>query len=158
MFQFLLYILISTSHIVTSQGEYTTTNKCMRSVVVLCSVVIIQSPQNVSVCEGGTVTFSCVVMFPSGSNPAGAFWIASDVDASREPGHTATNDDDGRSSPTNVTNTLMVANVNTSNNGTDYRCVQDLDVISDRAHLTVFGELFLYVFITLFYHCYCDIK
>ena len=116
----------------------------------LCSVVIIQSPQDVSVCEGGTVTFTCVVMFPSGSNPAGAFWITNGVDASREPGHTATNDDDGRSSPTNVTNTLMVANVNTSNNGSDYGCIQDLDVISDRAHLTVFGELFLYVFSNTF--------
>ena len=41
-------------------------------------IVLIQSPQNQSVCEGGTVNFECVIMFPEGSSPGGAFWVDGD--------------------------------------------------------------------------------
>ncbi|XP_065910565.1 uncharacterized protein [Dysidea avara] len=122
MFQILLQILI-TSHIVTSQ-----------------SPVILLSPQNVSVCEGETANFSCLVMWPDGLTPGGATWFTNNGnnDASTEPGLIITNDYDGRLAPTNITNILIVTNVSSSNNGSDYVCVQGLNERSAAVYLTVF--------------------
>ena len=66
--------------------------------------MIIQSPQNQSVCEGGTVNFTCVVMFPSGTTPHSAFWITynGQVSAAGLPGHSTTNNLSGTSVPVNV--------------------------------------------------------
>ena len=69
-------------------------------------IAIIQSPQNQSICEGGTVNFKCVIMFPVGSTPGGAAWYTErGSDATSIGDHTATNDANGRSPPPNVTNT-----------------------------------------------------
>ena len=108
------------------------------------STVIIQSPQNVSVCEGETATFSCLVMWPDGLTPGGATWFTNNGnnDASTEPGHIITNDYDGRLAPTNITNILIVTNVSSSNNGSDYLCVIGLNERSAAVYLTVFGELY----------------
>ena len=97
---------------------------------------------NQSVCAGDTVNFTCVVMFTSGS-PGPANWLAKNRvnDASREPGHSVTDDSNGRSAPANVTNVLTVTNVSISSNGADYTCVQGLVTQSDTAFLIVFGEL-----------------
>jgi len=47
--------------------------------------VIIESPENVSVCVGGTATFTCVVMWPGGSDRFGsATWFIDNRDASSE--------------------------------------------------------------------------
>ena len=101
--------------------------------------MIIQSPQNQSVCEGGTVHFTCVVMFTSGSlGPAGWFTSRNFIDAGRLPGNSVTDDANGRSAPANVTSVLTVTNVSISNNGANYVCQQA--VRSDPAFLTVFGE------------------
>ena len=81
-------------------------------------------------------------MFTSGL-PGPATWLTSNFgrDASREPGHSVTDDSNGRSAPANVTNVLTVTNVSISSNGADYTCVQSFVVVSDTAFLTVFGEL-----------------
>ena len=87
----------------------------------LFCLVIIQPPQNQTVCEGETVNFTCVVMFTSGPlGPAAWFTNNGNNDAtSRLPGHTLTDDSNGRSAPANVTNVLTVTNVSISNNGAD---------------------------------------
>ena len=97
---------------------------------------------NQSVCAGGTVQFTCVVMFTSGS-PGAAIWFTNngDNDASREPGHSLTDDSNGRSVPANVTTVLTVTNVGITNNGADYICVQGRVAESDTVFLTVFGKL-----------------
>ena len=97
---------------------------------------------NQSVCAGDTVNFTCVVMFTSVS-PGPAIWLTANgrIDASREPGHSLTDDSNGRSAPANVTTVLTVTNVSINNNGADYICVQGIVAVSDTAFLTVFGEL-----------------
>ena len=97
---------------------------------------------NQSACAGDTVQFTCVVMFTSGL-PGPASWFTNNgvIDASREPGHSVTDDSNGRSAPANVNNVLTMTNVSISNNGADYICTQGLLAISDTAFLTVFGEL-----------------
>ena len=97
---------------------------------------------NQSACAGETVHFTCVVMFTSG--PLGAAsWLTNNgnIDASGLPGHTRTDDSNGYSAPANVTTVLTVTNVDISDNGADYICVQGLNVISDTVFLTVFGKL-----------------
>ena len=106
--------------------------------------MIIQSPQNQSTCEGGTVNFTCIVMFTSGSPGAASYFINNGTnDASEEPGHSVTNDGHGLTAPANVTTVLTVTNVNISNNGEDYTCAQGLIAISYIAYLTVLGEFTL---------------
>ena len=81
-------------------------------------------------------------MFTSGSvGPASWFTDNGNNDASREPGHSLTDDSDGRSAPANVTTVLTVTNVSISNNGADYFCAQGFNLRSDTVFLTVFGEL-----------------
>ena len=102
--------------------------------------MIIQPPHNQSVCEGGTVNFTCVVMFTSIS-PNFATWLTdggyTSVIALSD--HSQTDDIYNRSAPANVTNVLTVTNVSISDNGRDYYCQQGER--SDPAILTVFGEL-----------------
>jgi len=106
--------------------------------------VIIQSPQNQSVCEGGTVNFTCVVMFPNGSTPGGAGWFYNNRanDAEDLASHFATNDVAGRSAPANITNVLTITNADFSNNRRDYVCVQGAGIaVSNISFLTVLGKL-----------------
>ena len=101
---------------------------------------------NQSACAGETVHFTCVVMFTSVSpGPASWFTANADTDASREPGHSLTDDSNGRSAPANVTTVLIVTNASISDNGRDYICSQGLNTISDTVFLTVFGELSMQV-------------
>jgi len=105
--------------------------------------VIIRPPVNQSVCEGGTVNFTCVVMFPSGSTPSSADWFTNNrVTNTRDlSGYFITSDVAGRSAPTNVTNVLTITDVSINNNGRDHVCAQGVIAMSDMAFLTVFGEL-----------------
>ena len=106
--------------------------------------MIIQSPQNQSTCVGGTVTFSCVVMFTSVRPGAASYFINNGTnDASEEPGHSVTNDGHGLTAPANVTTVLTVTNVSISDNGEDYTCAQGLIAISEIAYLIVLGEFTL---------------
>ena len=92
------------------------------------------------------VDFTCVVMFTSG--PLGAAsWVTNNgnIDALTQPGHTRTDDSNGRSAPANVTTVLTVTNVSISDNGADYICAQGFNVISDTAFLTVFSKLRTYI-------------
>ena len=107
----------------------------------LFCLVIIQSPQNQTVCEGGTVNFTCVVMFTSGRLSAASLLTDNgDTDAGSLPGHTRTDDSNGRSAPGNVTTVLTVTSVNISDNGTDYFCVQGANKRSDTVYLTVLSK------------------
>ena len=100
---------------------------------------------NQSVCEGGTVNFTCVVMFTSGMpGPASWFTNNGNNDASRLPGHFLTDDSNERTAPANVTTVLTVTNVSISDNGADYVCTQGLNTRSDTVFLTVFGKLTMY--------------
>ena len=111
----------------------------------LSSIELAQPLQNVSACVGGTATFTCVVMWPSGTNPSGAAWFINGIvtNAADEPGHTVTSDDDGRNAPTIVTTTLTVTNVTITNNSrADYLCLQGAIILGDTVYLTVIGELF----------------
>ena len=100
---------------------------------------------NQSTCAGETVNFTCVVMFTSGSpGPAGWFTNNGNNDASREPGHTLTDDSNGRSASANVTTVFTVTNVSISDNGADYVCTQGRFEASDTVYLTVFGRLTSY--------------
>ena len=104
--------------------------------------MIIRSPVNQSTCVGGTVHFTCVVMYISG--PLGpASWLTNNgnIDAIAQPGHTRSDDSNGRSAPANVTTVLTVTNVSISDNGADYFCAQGFNVRSDTVFLTVFGKL-----------------
>ena len=107
--------------------------------------MIIQSPQNQSTCEGGTVNFTCIVMFTS-VRPAAATWFTKNrnKDARFEPGHSLTDDSDGLAAPANVTNVLTVTNVSINDNGADYTCAQGTNVDDHIAYLTVIGELKIY--------------
>ena len=111
-------------------------------------IVIVQSPVDQSACARGTVNFTCVVMFNSGS-PGSANWFTNNdtTDATTRPGHTRTDDSNERSAPANVTNVLTVTNLSISNNGADYICTQGIRAISDTAFLTVFGKLFIRMYI-----------
>ena len=105
--------------------------------------VIIRSPVNQSTCAGQTVQFTCVVMFTSGS-PGPASWLTNNGnnDASRKPGHSLTDDSNGRSAPANVTTVLTATNVSISDNGADYFCAQGFNTSrSNTVFLTVFGKL-----------------
>ena len=97
---------------------------------------------NQSVCAGETVNLTCVVMFTSGA-PGPATWFTNNgnSDASRQPGHSVTDDSNGHSAPANVTTVLTVTNVGISDNGIDYTCAQGFNIISDTVFLIVFGEL-----------------
>ena len=121
--------------------------------------MLIESPQNQSVCEGGTVEFACVIMFPSGTTPAGAIWVTdSGGDAGQLQGHRITNDVNGRSAPAIVTTVLTVINVNISNNGKGYICGFGIGVnavASNTSFLTVLSKqnynvLYAYVCILVF--------
>ena len=109
--------------------------------------MIVQPPQSQSVCEGGTVNFTCVVMFTS-RTPSAAIWLSDNgtSDATSLPGHTKTDDSNGHSAPANVTTVLTVTNVSISDNGTDYICVQGINERSDTVFLTVLGEFFMHIF------------
>ena len=106
-------------------------------------VVIIRSPVNQSACAGGTIDFTCVVMFTSGT-PSAATWVTKNgnFDAITLPGHTRTDDSNGRSAPANVTTMLTVTNVSISDNTTDYFCTQGFNQRSNIVFLTVFGEFY----------------
>ena len=97
---------------------------------------------NQSVCAGGTVNFTCVVMFTSGTLN-GAAWFTNNrvTNAIDLSGHFITSNVAGRSAPTDVTNVLTITNVSINNNGRDYICAQGVIAVSDMAFLTVFGEL-----------------
>ena len=117
-------------------------------------VVIIRSPVNQSACKGETVDFTCVVMFTS-RTPSAASWITENgnTDAIMLPGHTRTDDSNGRSAPANVTTVLTVINVSISDNGTDYFCAQGFSQRSDIVFLTVFGEFYNAYMRTSMYVC-----
>jgi len=96
---------------------------------------------NQSVCVGGTVNFTCVVIFTSGTLNDAA-WITNYNFARGLPGYTETDDRDGRAVPANVTNVLTITNVSISGNGADYVCVQIFNIVmSNAVFLTVFGKL-----------------
>ena len=71
--------------------------------------MIIRPPVNQSACVGGTVNFTCVVMFTS-STPSAATWFTENgnSDATTQSGHARTDDSNGRSAPANVTSVLTV--------------------------------------------------
>ena len=95
--------------------------------------------------------FECKVMFTDGI-PGANYWLGGTAnDASRLPGHTATDDSNGRSAPANVTNVLTVTNVDY--NGTGYAYFQNVMQISSAAFLTVFGEC-TYLNIQIYVHKY----
>ena len=105
-------------------------------------IVIIESPQSQSVCEGGTVEFTCVVMFPNGTTPTIPSWLADNSDTGAMPGHTASNNANGRSAPANVTTVLTVTNVTISSNGVVYDCLVRMNrniITSNISVLTVLG-------------------
>ena len=115
-----------------------------------------------SACVGGTVNFTCVVMFTS-STPRAASWITENgnSDAITLPGHTRTDDSNGRSSPANVTTVLIITDVSISDNGADYICVQGFNVRSDTVFLTVFGEFsihYLNLFTLLLIYMYSYVR
>ena len=91
-------------------------------------------------------------MFTSGS-PDPAIWVTNNGnrDASREPGHSLTDDSDGQNVPANITNVLTVTNVSISDNGADYTCGQGFNAVSDIAYLTVFGELPMHLCMFVYY-------
>ena len=148
----LLFILVSCccTHLVTSRiasKAYTCTcginNVC---VIILCTVII-QHPLNQSVCEGETVNFTCVIMFPDGSSSfGGAFWVDdnNNLITSTPPRVITTDDSNGRSAPANVTNMLTVTNVSISDNGSVYICSRLVDGVyvirSDPSILTILGK------------------
>ena len=119
-------------------------------------------PQSQSVCEGGTVKFTCVLMFPSGATPGGAAWFTEDGgDAGGLPGHTTSNDLNGRPAPANVTSVLAITNVNISNNGVGYVCGFGFamnSVASNASFLTVLGMYiwkFCFLMCSLHMHTLC---
>ena len=83
-------------------------------------------------------------MFPNRTTPGGALWAAdSGGDAGQLPGHSISDDFNGRSAPANVTTVLTVTNVNISNNGAGYVCFFGFGisaVISDTSFLTVLSK------------------
>ena len=81
-------------------------------------------------------------MFTSVS-PSAATWFtdSGSIDATTQPGHSRTDDSNGRSAPANVTTVLTVTNISINKNGADYFCAQGFNVRSDTVFLTVFGKL-----------------
>ena len=104
--------------------------------------MIIRSPENQTVCEGGTATFTCIVMFPNGSFLEPANWVTNGRNALVDNRHTATNDINGRSAPADVINVLTITNVRISDNGADYICTQSLvnPILSNTSFLRVVGK------------------
>ena len=111
----------------------------------LC-IAIIQSPQNQSACEGETVNFVCVIMFPDGSTPVRPLWFDTNGNnAIQPPDVTATDDSNGLTAPANVTSVLTVTNVSISDNGDSYICgLGGLNAISSNiSFLTVHGKPYI---------------
>ena len=107
-------------------------------------IVVIQSPQNQSICEGGTVNFECVIMFPEGSSLGSASWVDGDSNViNNDPPNVVISDDSSTlSAPANVTSVLTLTNVSISDNGTVYICGQGIgpnSIASDPSILTVLG-------------------
>ena len=109
----------------------------------LC-IAIIQSPQNQSACEGGTVHFVCVVMYPNGSTPGSPLWFNTNGGSVIQPPDvTATDDSNGRSAPANVTSVLTVTNVHISDNGDGYICAFGVGMnspLSNTSYMTIHGK------------------
>ena len=110
----------------------------------LLCVEFIQSPQNQSVCEGRTVKFTCVVMFPSGSVITSINWATNDglQDATSLPNHTADDNGNEVTPPADVTSVLTLSNVSINRNRADYTCTQGVlnPIISNLSFLTVLGK------------------
>ena len=103
----------------------------------LC-IAIIQSPQNQSACEGETVNFMCVIMFPVGSTPGSPSWF--DIIGSGVP---STDDSNGRPAPANVTSIFTVTNISISDNEDGYLCAFGVgmnQILSNASFLTVIGK------------------
>ena len=152
MSRVLLSVLICCcySQLVTSQGAHASKNivsVCIQIIMMFYSVII-QPPQNQSVCEQETVHFTCVVMFASGAALGSASWFTDNgnVDALTLQGYIATNDVNERLAPANITNVLTVTNVSISDNGRDYICAQGFGISSDAVFLTVLGELMKFTY------------
>ena len=114
-------------------------------------LAVIESPQSQSVCEGGTAEFTCVIMFPNGTTPVVAAWFTDSGSTDGLPGHTRTDDVNGRSAPALVNNILTVSNVNISINGAFYICGVVVDtgfVGSNRSILTVLGKYTYCIYIS----------
>ena len=104
--------------------------------------VIIQPPRSQSVCEGGAVNFTCVLMFTN-TTPTAASWLTNNGDGSVTglPGHTPIVGNTAVPPPANITNVLMVTNARLIDNERDYICQQGIHAISEPVLLTVFGKL-----------------
>ena len=142
---FLLFCYCYTNFVTSQTSKVTTIHIQDLIIYILPCVVVIEPPQGQSVCEEGTVQFTCVVMFPSGTTPGVAIWgVDGGGDARALPGHSTSNDlNNGRPAPTNVSTVLTITNVNISNNGTGYICQFGFGmdtVFSNTTVLTVLGE------------------
>jgi len=88
-------------------------------------------------------------MVTSGTVGGAAWFTDRSVSVTVLPGHTATDDSDGRSAPANVTNVLTITNVSISDNGRGYFCAQGVPnfnlIASNISFLTVLGKLVIFI-------------
>ena len=160
MSRLLLFILICYcySQLVASQDPSKNTVVVQILIIMVLYSAIIQPPQNQSVCEGGAVNFTCVVMFTN-ATPGAATWFTNNHggDARGLPGHDSINDHRELPPPAVVTNVLIVTDARLSDNGRDYICTQGIIEESDPVFLTVFSKLLnFYMYVHMYmYVCTC---
>ena len=143
------------SQLMASQDPSKNTVIVQILIIMVLYSVIIQPPQNQSVCEGGAVNYTCVVMFTN-ATPGAATWFTNNrgSDARGLPGHDSINDFRELPLPAVVTNVLIVTDARINDNGRDYVCTQGFFEESDPVFLTVFSKLLkFYMYVHMYmYH------
>ena len=157
MSRLLLSILICYcySQLVASRDPSKNTVIVQILIIMVLYSVIIQPPQSQSVCEGGAVNFTCVVMFTN-ATPGSVTWLTNNGDGSTTglPGHTPIVGNTAVPPPANITNVLVVTNARLIDDGRDYICQQGIRAISEPVLLTVLGKLQNFVYTSLYVHMY----
>ena len=107
---------------------------------ILC-IALVQFSGDQLVCEGGTASFVCVVLFPNGATPGNPSWVNEDYNDIRS-NYDVTDEVDGQT----VTSILTVTNVSFSDNEDGFSCFRISGPRSNMSYLYVLGK-YLYTYI-----------
>ena len=106
----------------------------MICMLILC-IALVQPPQDQSVCEGGTASFACVILFPNGTTPGNPTWLDENGNDIRS-NYDVSDEVDGQT----VTSILTVTNVSFSDDEDSFLCVRVGSPRSNVSFLYVLGK------------------
>ena len=108
---------------------------------ITCFYVVVGDPVDTTVCEGDNVTFTCVLLFPSGSFPSNPGWVRN-VTVTTNIGMRETvtgNHTVSTSAPAYISGTITVSSVIVLDDGVSYQCGSG-QAVSSSATLNVVGK------------------